>query len=105
MAAPEALYVTSIDSATNTVYVGYKNELYSDELILDDVNFSYPCSETELKVKVKVRYNMDFIEANASKINEKWVLKFAKPVSAIAKGQACVLYSMNDAHLIGGGWV
>ena len=31
LAAPEALYVTEIDAKTNTVYVGYKDQLYSNK--------------------------------------------------------------------------
>ena len=49
LAAPEALYVTSIDAATNTVYVGYKDKLFSDKLFLKNVNWNYPINKQKFE--------------------------------------------------------
>ena len=35
----------------------------------------------------------------------KTTVNFKEPVSGITKGQACVVYSKTDGHLIGGGWI
>ena len=32
-------------------------------------------------------------------------IEFLEEVSAVAKGQACVIYSKNDGHLLGGAFV
>lgn len=32
-------------------------------------------------------------------------IKFYEPVSAITAGQAVVFYSLDDNHLVGGGWI
>ena len=52
LAAPEALYVTGIDAATKTVYVGYKNGLYSEELTLNNIHWNYPIEQQEFKALI-----------------------------------------------------
>ncbi len=93
IAAPYPLYVIEIEPQTNTVYVGGKDDLFTRELVLNDVSWS-----GEFDALVKIRYNMQVVKA---KINGAKIL-FDEPVSAITKGQACVLYDINDGHLIGG---
>ena len=107
LAAPEALYVTDIDAVTNTVVVGYKNELYQDKLILKDFNWSYPIQEKTFEAFVKIRYNMQAVKAKVEiSENQDVILEFApNTVSAIARGQACVLYDKNDGHLLGGAFI
>ena len=105
LAAPEALYVIEIDAITNTVYVGYKNELYSKELKLKDINWCYPILNSEFDVNVKIRYNMKAVFAKLKINGSENLIQFDTPVSAIAKGQACVLYDKEDGHLIGGAFI
>ncbi len=105
LAAPEALYVTGIDSKTNTVYVGYKNELISKNLDLKNFCWSYKQSKTNFKALAKIRYNMQAVEVIVNITPEKTKIEFINGVSAIAKGQACVLYDINDGHLLGGAFI
>ncbi len=98
IAAPNPLYVIGIEPQTNTVYVGAKEDLYTKELILDNVNWN---CDKEFEALVKIRYNMQAVKA---KINGLKII-FDEPVSAITKGQACVLYDINDGHLLGGAWI
>ena len=37
--------------------------------------------------------------------NDCTEIEFLEDVSAVAKGQACVIYSKNDGHLLGGAFV
>lgn len=105
LAAPEALYVTRIDATNNVVYVGYRDKLFSSSLKLYDLNWSYPQMDKEFEVLVKIRYNMQAVPARV-KINDDFVeVEFEEGVSAIAKGQACVIYSKNDGHLLGGAFI
>ena len=104
LAAPEALYVTQIDAKTNSVYVGYKNELQVKELILRNIEWSYPQEKMCFEALVKIRYNMKAVPAKityADVVN----IRFLEPVYGIAAGQACVLYDINDGHLLGGGFI
>ncbi len=104
IAASEPLYVLEINANSNIVYVGYKEELQRKSLTLNNIYWSYPNKHKEFEALVKIRYNMDAVKAKV-KIEEKFVLEFAEPVSGIAFGQACVLYDVNDGHLIGGGFI
>jgi len=105
LAAPEALYVTGIDSETNTVYVGYRDELFTNSIMLNNLSFSYPFDKTEFEGLVKVRYNMKSVKSKIQKVEDGWEIDFETHVSAITRGQACVIYDINDGHLIAGGWI
>ena len=72
---------------------------------MKDLEFSYPVQNNEFNAKVKVRYNMQAVDARVKKVENNWLVSFEKPVSAIAKGQACVIYDIYDGHLIGGGFI
>lgn len=102
LAAPEALYVIEIDSKNNKVFVGYKNELYQNSLILKNIEWSYPIQKTSFKALVKIRYNMKSVPAQIT-CGENFEIKFDEPISGITAGQACVLYDIEDQHLLGGG--
>jgi len=104
LAAPQALYVIDIDSDTNTVYVGYQKDLISNELILNNVLWSYPQNKEEFEALVKIRYNMKAVKAKIF-CNENIRIKFLEEVSGITLGQACVIYDLNDGHLLGGGFI
>ena len=105
LAAPEALYVVDIDSKTNTVFVGYQNELFEKQLVLKNVDWNYDFPNEEFESFVKIRYNMKYCKAHVSKKENEWIVTFEEPVSAITKGQACVFYDLNDGHLLGGGFI
>ena len=53
-------------------------------------------NSNELKriIFIFIKYNNNF-----------WEIKFAQKVSGIAPGQACVLYDINDKHLLGGSFI
>lgn len=106
IAAPEALYVIEIDAEKNIVYVGYKDELYSKSLLLKNVNWSYYRDCNSFEALVKIRYNMQAIPAKIEILDNTCCnIEFFDQVSAISKGQACVLYDSIDGHLLGGGFI
>ena len=101
LAAPEALYVININALSNTVFVGYKNELLAQTLELNNIHWNYPINNQCLEILVKIRYNMKAVKATIS--NNK--VDFIEPVSGITPGQACVFYNKEDGHLLGGGFI
>lgn len=105
IAAPQPLYVVDIDSKTNTVFVGLNEDLFSKELILENVVWSYDIPDGEFEVMVKIRYNMKAVSAKVKKEGRKAFVNFMNPVSAITNGQACVLYDIQDGHLLGGAFI
>ena len=87
------------------MYVGYKDELFAEDLNLDNINWSYPNENKEFEALVKIRYNMKPVAAHVSVAGKNCYIKFNHPVSAISKGQACVFYNIEDGHLLGGGFI
>ena len=105
IAAPEPLYVVDIDSEKNVVYVGGKSSLFSTELVLDNIYWSYPQDNSNTEVFVKIRYNMKAVKAVIEADINKCKIQFTEPVSGVTPGQACVLYDVKDGHLLGGGFI
>ena len=104
LAAPEALYVIGIESTSNIVYVGYKNELNIQECFLNNFEWSYPRKKESFEALVKIRYNMKAVKAIVN-IDNNVRIQFIEPVSGLTPGQACVLYDIDDGHLLGGGFI
>ncbi len=107
IAFEEPLYVVKLDAKNNVVYVGTKEDLYSDSLSIKDVKFQYPFEVETFYAMVKIRYNMQaqkaFVKYNSN--DKTAVISFESPVSSVTPGQAVVFYDVNDKHLIGGGWI
>lgn len=105
IAAPYPLYVIDIDAEKNIVYLGKKEDDFSSDLVVKDLNFSYPVEENEFDALVKIRYNMGAKQARVKIIEDYAEVEFLEPVNSITKGQSCVFYDIQDKHLIGGGYI
>ena len=105
IAAPEPLYVVRIDSKKNIVYVGNKDATYQNKLELENLNYSYHINKNEFDALVKIRYNMQPVKTHIINNKDKVIIQFNEPINSIAEGQACVLYDINDGHLIGGAFI
>ena len=105
IAAKEPLYVTSINQENNTLVVGEKKDLFSDELIADNLNFVYMDKlETPIKVEAKVRYLHPAAQAVVTSEGDgRAKVKFDQPQQAITPGQAAVFY--NGDIVVGGGTI
>ena len=102
---PRPHYVIRIDSGTQTIVVGTKDETFVPRLQLGGMNLLVSsCLSVGERFHVKVRSTakpvpttvVDFCMDNAD-------LEFDEPQSGIASGQAAVLYSGD--RVIGGGWI
>ena len=102
IAYSEPLYVVGLNPLKNQVFCGVKEELFSDSLTLDNFNLHDKNFKDE-DVLVKIRYNMQAVDAKILICNDKAQVTFKTPVSGVTKGQACVIYDKIDGHLIGGG--
>lgn len=67
IAYSEPLYVTRIDAKNNIVYLGTKEELYSESVTVKDFKTQYPTDEKSMEVLAKIRYNMDFKPAHVDR--------------------------------------
>lgn len=102
IAVGHPLYVVKIIPKTNTIVLGSREELYQDEMVVGNHNF---LNNLELKkpveVTTKVRYNHPGEKSILYLKDGNIIVKFKKPVFAIAPGQSAVFYRNNQ--LLGGG--
>jgi tRNA-specific 2-thiouridylase len=99
----ERVYVTEIDSATNTVHVGREADLMHTGLVASNVNLVAADSiAAPMKVAAKVRYK-DVLSPATAWLTDDGKLKvvFDEPKRAIAPGQSVVIY--EGEALVGGG--
>ena len=105
IAAPYPLYVIDIDAAKNIVYLGREEDNYKKNLKAKDLNLTYPLNNKEFDAMVKIRYNMQPKKAHICVCGDCLDIEFDEPVNSITMGQACVMYDINDGHLIGGSFI
>jgi tRNA-specific 2-thiouridylase len=97
------MYVTEIDSKTNTIKIGTDDELLHRTLIAGQVNWSgLAIPDKDLRVQARVRYKDKGTDALVS-LEENGNIKvtFDQPKRAITPGQSVVIYDEDDV-LCGG---
>ena len=105
LALPQPMYVCKKDVENNIVTLCLNNELFSTELIADDVNLISIKEITKpMKVKAKIRYKHNEADATLYPLdNGRVKLVFDEPQRAITSGQAVVMYDGNT--VVGGGTI
>ena len=101
----EPLYVTKIDSKNNQVIFGKEEELYSNILFVDNINWQINLEEKQkIECLAKIRYRAK--ESKATILFEESQIKveFEEKQRAITPGQAIVFYDENGI-LLGGGTI
>jgi tRNA-uridine 2-sulfurtransferase len=103
IAAPEPLYVVSLDAVKNRVVVGSRAETHSLECTIDRVNWvSINQPTTPIRAEVQVRYRSPAVPVTVIPIADNGVkLVFDEPQFGITPGQAAVWY--DGEILLGGG--
>lgn len=103
LALPQPMYVISKDMKKNTVTLGFNEDLFSNEVYAEDVNFvsvNEICGE--LPVMARVRYNQKEQQGTAYMSEDgRLCVRFDSPQRAVTQGQSLVLYSKN--MLLAGG--
>jgi tRNA-specific 2-thiouridylase len=103
IASKDILYVTDIDAEKNSVIVGRKEDIYSDECTVSCLNWiAIRKLSQALAAKVKIRSSHQASEAILIPFdNGKIKIRFREPQMAITPGQAAVFY--QDDTVIGAG--
>lgn len=103
LSLPAPMYVISKDMRSNTVTLGFNEDLFSDTAVAQDVNLiSADAINGEISVNARVRYNQKEQPAIAFVTEDnKLCVRFETPQRAITKGQSLVLYQ-GDV-VVGGG--
>ncbi len=105
LSLPQSMYVCKKDVQTNTVTLCLDEELFSDELIANEVNLiSIKEISKPIKLTAKIRYKHNQASATVYKLDdEKIRIVFDEPQRAITKGQAVVMY--DGDVVVGGGTI
>ena len=99
------VFVTQIRPDTNEVVIGENEELFTDLVICNHLNFmAVEDLNTPRRVKAKIRYNHEGEFCRIRKTDEDVVeCLFERKVRAATPGQAIVFY--EDDHVLGGGTI
>ena len=105
IASPDPLFVTGIDTASNVITVGSKEEVFSNELVAGDLNWiAFPHPTQPFKACARIRYRHQEAEADITPLdNDKIYVKFTTPQMAVTPGQSVVFYDGDT--VIGGGTI
>ncbi len=107
IALGQPAYVVNLDVVSNTVTVGSRDELLSDSLTAQRVNWlvDEPPAGRKLDAWVKIRHMHTPARAKVLLTYDGGAdVRFSEPQSAITPGQAAVFY--DDAGImLGGGWI
>lgn len=95
------VFVSAVDTTTNTITVGGRDDLLVSEVDLGEVSFVDRPVEGE--VLVQYRSHGDVFPGRLS-MTGGWVISFDEPIEAVALGQSAVLYSSDrPEEVLGGG--
>ncbi len=118
VALGDRVYVTSKDAATNTVVVGDGSLLRSTQCVAHEANWLCEPPAGEIRVFAKYRYNTPPARASARVVPPdesapspsgrvgSFGVVFDEPQTAVAPGQAVVLYAEESPDVVlAGGWI
>lgn len=105
IALGEPAYVTQIEKDTNTVMLGFENDLTRNAMTVSKLSFlKYDkIPEGGMKATTKVRYHDAGTNSIITQQDDNVFVNFDIGVESIAPGQAAVFYEGDD--VVGGGWI
>lgn len=105
LAMGHPVFVVELDPEKNQVVIGDSNEVFSDRLLANRLNFmAIEDLEDEMTVEAKIRYSHKGARCRIKKTDKDEVLCiFEEPQRAITPGQAVVFY--QDDYIVGGGTI
>lgn len=101
----KSLYVQSLDTQKNLVFVGEKNDLFKTSFLVKDYRF-VDLSEVrpEKVLNVKIRYRKQLNECTLIILdNNMLMVNLIEPLDSIAPGQTAVFY--DGDCVVGGGFI
>ena len=105
LAMGRRIFVTEIRPETNEVVIGENQDVFTDRVLCDRVNYmSVPDLTAPMRVKAKIRYNHGGEFCRITKLSDGRVqCDFERPVRASTPGQAVVFY--DGEYVLGGGTI
>jgi len=100
------LYVTDIDATNNIVYVGYKEDAYSNNVNIININWQQEeFKDKEFRAQAKIRYNTPAKPCTIIPSENGVTIIFDEEIFGVAKGQYGVIYDETNQFLIAGGLI
>lgn len=99
ISSPYPLYVVAIDTASDSVIVGKREEVYAQGLIAGDLNWLTP--DRPCQAEAKIRYRKRTTPCRIFPEGERIRMSFSEDQDAVTPGQSVVLYKGDE--VLGGG--
>lgn len=104
IAAPEPLFVTKIDAASNAIVVGPRTSLARESLSAHDAKWAQPVPPVGDKLLAQTRAHSRAFECEVEQASETgFSIRFTTPHPGVSPGQMCVLY--RDDEVVGAGTI
>jgi len=104
IAAPQPLFVTTIDTARNALVVGTREALRRDGLSAEGARWTFELPKAGEAVLAQTRAHARAWPATLVQADsETFALQFDEPQAGVSPGQMCVLYQENE--VIGAGTI
>lgn len=106
VSGPHPLYVAHIDPISHNIILGPREDVVSDGLIADDLNWmAWEGLDEPRRARVQIRYRHDPAWATLTQAGDGKVrVLFDEEQRAVSPGQATVFYDQED-RVLGGGWI
>ena len=102
--ASEPYYVIRIDAEQNRLVVGFKQDTFSDNSYVEEIQWIHEPPSQPVSVMTRIRYRHKAAPSQLTPLGEHTArIRFETPQSAITPGQAAVFY--NGDEVLGGGWI
>ena len=102
--ASRAYYVIRIDAPKNRLVVGFKDERYTSNCRVRDINWIAGAPTAPLRVDTRIRYRHQAAGSTVSPDGlDGAAVRFEEPQSSVTPGQGAVFYRGDE--VMGGGWI
>ncbi len=102
--AAEPYYVIRLDIKRNRLVVGTRQDLFSSECKVVEINWIGDAPESPLELHTRLRYRSQEVATTVIPEDRYTaVVRFKEPQAAITPGQGAVFYRGDE--ILGGGWI
>ena len=102
--AARPYYVIRLDRQRNCLVVGRREDLFSGECHVENINWIINRPEKSIKAQIRLRYRHTAVSGEVYPMADNCAkVRFKVPQKAVTPGQGAVFYQKNE--VIGGGWI